>query len=118
MNAVSSEIKSPMKVIFPTVKNTFTSIGLGDIIIPGIYLSTLFHYDYSLNLQQHKGNTFSFSFCNFIYFHMGMIAYFLGVFFSYTAVILLHKTQPALMYIVPFCVFITLMIFIIKKIFK
>ena len=118
MNTISSEIKSPMKMIFPTMKNTFTSIGLGDIIIPGIYLSTLFHYDYDINLEYNKGNTVHFSFCNFIYFHMGIIAYFLGIFFSYTAVILFHTTQPALIYIVPFCVFITLMTFIIRTIFK
>lgn len=117
MNAVSSEIKSPMKMIFPTINKTFTSIGLGDIIIPGIYLSTLFHYDYNINTQN-KEKTIHFSFCNFIYFHMGMIAYFLGVFCSYTAVILFHKAQPALIYIVPFCIIITLIIFIINKLFS
>ena len=120
MNTIALQINSPMKIIFPTMKkDSFAIIGLGDIIIPGIYLSTLFHYDYSLNVQyNNKENTVHFSFCNFIYFHMGIIAYVLGIFFSYTAVILFHTTQPALIYIVPFCVFITLITFIIKRIFK
>ena len=73
-------------------------IGLGDIIIPGIYLSFMLRFDISKN---NKKNIYL-SHCK--YFLSTYLGYFLGILFTLIANVLFKTHQPALLYIIPFII--------------
>ena len=66
-------------------------LGLGDIVIPGIFVALLLRYDQSL-----KRNS------NF-YFYATFIAYFLGLCGTIVVMHVFKHAQPALLYLVPAC---------------
>lgn len=66
-------------------------LGLGDIVIPGIFVALLLRYDQSL-----KRNS------NF-YFYTTFIAYILGLCGTIVVMHVFKHAQPALLYLVPAC---------------
>ena len=66
-------------------------LGLGDIVIPGIFIALLLRYDQSL-----KRNS------NF-YFYVTFIAYILGLLTTIGVMHVYKQAQPALLYLVPAC---------------
>ncbi|GAB6029249.1 Minor histocompatibility antigen H13 [Chamberlinius hualienensis] len=109
MVTVAKSFEAPIKMIFPQdllekgfeAKN-FAMLGLGDIVIPGIFLALLLRYDVSL---KRKSNT---------YFNTGFIAYIIGL---VTTIVVMHvfkHAQPALLYLVPACIGLPLFVAIIK----
>merc|ERR1739844_433160 len=66
-------------------------LGLGDIVIPGIFVALLLRYDQSL-----KRNS------NF-YFYVTFIAYILGLLTTIGVMHVYKHAQPALLYLVPAC---------------
>lgn len=109
MVTVATSFEAPIKLIFPMDfmerglwgKN-FAMLGLGDIVIPGIFIALLLRYDTS------KGTS------SRAYFYASYIAYFLGL---ATTILVLHffkSAQPALLYLVPACVGSALLVALVK----
>ncbi|XP_031549797.1 minor histocompatibility antigen H13-like isoform X2 [Actinia tenebrosa] len=99
MVTVAKSFEAPIKLVFPMdvlekglSASNFAMLGLGDIVIPGIFIALLLRFDHR------KGSK------NVIYFYATFIAYFVGL---VTTVLVMHKfkaAQPALLYLVPACV--------------
>ena len=73
-------------------------LGLGDIVVPGVFLSLLAKWDVTNN--ERKGNKNSY----INYFNVAMVAYFLSLVCTLAAMIIWEAAQPALLYIVPFLI--------------
>ncbi|KAL4119343.1 hypothetical protein QTP88_012160 [Uroleucon formosanum] len=106
MVTVAKSFDAPIKLVFPqdllengilAAKN-FAMLGLGDIVIPGIFIAFMLRFDHSL---KRKTNT---------YFNATFLAYFLGLL---TTVFVMHvykAAQPALLYLVPACLITPLLV--------
>ncbi|XP_026402345.1 signal peptide peptidase-like isoform X2 [Papaver somniferum] len=90
---------TPVKLLFPTADaaRPYSMLGLGDVVIPGIFVSLALHFDESR--KKHFGYFYSAIFGRM---HLG---YFYSAFFGYIIGICLmnccQAAQPALLYIVP-----------------
>jgi minor histocompatibility antigen H13 len=71
-------------------------LGLGDIVIPGIFIALLLRFDVS----QHQNRR--------TYFYTSFIAYFLGLVATIFVMHYFKHAQPALLYLVPACIGIPL----------
>jgi len=99
MVTVAKNFEAPIKVLFPQdilvrgifAKN-FSMLGLGDIVIPGIFIALLLRFDISLKRNQK------------IYFYSSFIAYFLGLVTTIVVMVVFQHPQPALLYLVPACI--------------
>ena len=109
MVTVAKSFDAPVKLLFP--KDLFASelqysmLGLGDIVIPGIFIALLLRFDKNRNKNNNnnnkKGNKNSFA---KTYFTVCFIAYTVGLI---TTVFIMHTfqaAQPALLYLVPACI--------------
>lgn len=98
MVTVAKNFDAPIKLIFPQdlltnglqAKN-FAMLGLGDIVIPGIFIALLLRFDYSLKRKSR------------VYFYSAYVAYFLGLLLTILIMHLFKHAQPALLYLVPAC---------------
>eukprot|EP01123_Difflugia_compressa_P002470 TRINITY_DN13196_c0_g1_i1.p1 TRINITY_DN13196_c0_g1~~TRINITY_DN13196_c0_g1_i1.p1 ORF type:complete len:421 (+),score=101.80 TRINITY_DN13196_c0_g1_i1:85-1347(+) len=99
MVTVAKSFDAPIKLLFPKAllaeKYTYSMLGLGDIVIPGIFIALLLRYD------AHRSNSRS----GFPtpYFTSTFIGYALGLI---TTIVVMHTfqaAQPALLYLVPAC---------------
>lgn len=77
-------------------------LGLGDIVIPGIFIALLLRFDHSL---KRKSKT---------YFHSTCLAYFLGLMATIFVMHVFKHAQPALLYLVPACLGTPLLIALFK----
>ncbi|KAJ3213722.1 hypothetical protein HDU67_002563 [Dinochytrium kinnereticum] len=119
MVTVAKGLDVPIKVVFPRNitavveqgiwnKPTgvqFSMLGLGDIVIPGIFVALCLNYDHFRYLQSEAGkkNKYFRSFST-PYFTTCFIMYFLGL---VTTVVVMHTfqaAQPALLYLSPACI--------------
>lgn len=98
MVTVAKSFEAPIKLVFPQdlLENglgaqNMAMLGLGDIVIPGIFVALLLRYDQSL-----KRNS------NF-YFYTTFIAYILGLCGTIVVMHVFKHAQPALLYLVPAC---------------
>merc|ERR1712045_311334 len=99
MVTVAKSFEAPIKLVFPQdlLENgpmgatNFAMLGLGDIVIPGIFIALLLRYDNSL-----KRNS------NF-YFTATSIAYLAGLLLTIFVMHVYKHAQPALLYLVPAC---------------
>ncbi|XP_050400937.1 minor histocompatibility antigen H13 [Patella vulgata] len=111
MVTVAKSFDAPIKLVFPQdilekglAANNFAMLGLGDIVIPGIFIALLLRFDLSLKAKI-KSKT---------YFYAGFIAYILGLL---TTILVMHffkHAQPALLYLVPACIGIPVLVALIK----
>lgn len=110
MVTVAKGLDGPIKLLFPrsltpigdTGKIELSLLGLGDIVIPGFFLSLLLRFDAeNAKMPTNKVNVLD----NFSkpYFHTCLIAYVLGL--GVTLFVMFHfkAAQPALLYLVPAC---------------
>ena len=77
----------------------FSILGLGDIIIPGLFLSLCFKYDIDniiISRKKYKMNQFKMSLYN-----VAFSFYLLGILMTYMALYVFKHAQPALVFIVP-----------------
>ncbi|XP_025424028.1 minor histocompatibility antigen H13 [Sipha flava] len=114
MVTVARSFDAPIKIIFPQdllengilASQNYAMLGLGDIVIPGIFIAFLLRFDQSL---KRKTN---------LYFNTTFLAYFLGLL---TTVFIMHifkAAQPALLYLVPACLITPLLVALIAGDFK
>ncbi|KAL3288963.1 hypothetical protein HHI36_003406 [Cryptolaemus montrouzieri] len=98
MVTVAKSFEAPIKLVFPQdllsnglSANNFAMLGLGDIVIPGIFIALLLRFDHSL---KRKTKT---------YFHATCLAYFVGLMATILVMHIFKHAQPALLYLVPAC---------------
>jgi len=103
MVSVAKSFDAPIKLVFPKDLFTeeafqFTMLGLGDIVIPGIFVALALRFDQSLNKD--KGNK------NFPkpYFTACFTAYVLGLVTTVVVMQTFQAAQPALLYLSPACI--------------
>ncbi|KAK9497339.1 hypothetical protein O3M35_004676 [Rhynocoris fuscipes] len=99
MVTVAKSFEAPVKLIFPQdllenglSANNFAMLGLGDIVIPGIFIALLLRFDCSLKRNSK------------VYFYTTFVAYFLGLVATIFVMHLFKHAQPALLYLVPACI--------------
>ncbi|XP_031632320.1 minor histocompatibility antigen H13 [Contarinia nasturtii] len=109
MVTVAKSFDAPIKLVFPQDllvngfnATNFAMLGLGDIVIPGIFIALLLRFDNSL---KRKSRT---------YFYTAYVAYFLGLMLTILVMHIFRHAQPALLYLVPACAGAPLLIALIK----
>jgi len=110
MVTVAKSFEAPIKLVFPQdlleagplhAKN-FAMLGLGDIVIPGIFIALLLRYDNSL---KRKSN---------FYFNATFAAYLAGLLFTIFVMHVYKHAQPALLYLVPACLGVPLFLALVR----
>lgn len=110
MVTVAKSLDGPIKILFPrsltpdpeSGKIELSLLGLGDIVIPGFFLSLLLRFDANnAKIPYFPMNVH----CAFPkpYFHSGLIGYVLGMGTTMFVMIKFQAAQPALLYLVPGC---------------
>jgi len=101
MVTVAKSFDAPVKLLFPkslfAESLQFSMLGLGDIVIPGIFIALLLRFDAK---HSHRAKRIF----KKTYFKTAFVAYTLGL---ATTIIVMHTfqaAQPALLYLVPFCI--------------
>lgn len=109
MVTVAKSFEAPIKLVFPQdvlvrglSANNFAMLGLGDIVVPGIFIALLLRFDHSLG---RKSNT---------YFYSAFFAYFMGLLTTMLIMYLFNHAQPALLYLVPACLGAPMLVALIK----
>lgn len=77
-------------------------LGLGDIVVPGIFIALLLRFDYSLNRNSKT------------YFYATLVAYFLGLMATICVMHIFKHAQPALLYLVPACLGTPMLLALVK----
>merc|ERR1712212_26976 len=102
MITVAKSFEAPIKLVFPQdllqngplEANNFAMLGLGDIVIPGIFIALLLRFDLSRDTKKVGAKP---------YFYVGFIAYFLGLLLTIFVMHVYKHAQPTLLYLVPSC---------------
>ncbi|XP_075217297.1 signal peptide peptidase isoform X2 [Lycorma delicatula] len=109
MVTVAKSFEAPIKLVFPQdllekgiSANNFAMLGLGDIVVPGIFIALLLRFDNSL-----ERNTKT-------YFYATFSAYFLGLLVTIFVMHMFKHAQPALLYLVPACLGTPLFLAVLK----
>ncbi|KAL1922839.1 uncharacterized protein VTP21DRAFT_9215 [Calcarisporiella thermophila] len=115
MVSVATNFEAPIKVVFPKDLPAliageapgFTLLGLGDIVIPGIFVALCLRFDY--HLAAHKDPSKAVGYrrnAGFIkpYFTSCFVAYVLGLVTTITVMHVFKAAQPALLYLSPACI--------------
>ncbi|XP_068205697.1 minor histocompatibility antigen H13-like [Palaemon carinicauda] len=113
MVTVAKSFEAPIKLVFPQdllekgfEADNFAMLGLGDIVIPGIFIALLLRFDHSLN---RGSNT---------YFKATFAAYLAGLMMTIFVMHVFKHAQPALLYLVPACLSAPCLLALIKGDFK
>jgi len=100
MVTVAKSFDAPVKLLFPkdlfAETLQFSMLGLGDIVIPGIFIALLLRFDAKRSVSKKAFSK--------LYFYSTYLAYFLGLL---TTIFVMHtwqSAQPALLYLVPACI--------------
>ncbi|KAM9994244.1 hypothetical protein ACTFIZ_005569 [Dictyostelium cf. discoideum] len=117
MVTVAKSFDAPIKLLFPkdifADVYQFSMLGLGDIVLPGIFIALLLRFDRHIHQESKSKGPMKKT-----YFNSTLIAYALGLF---TTIFVMHTfkaAQPALLYLVPFCVGSSMIVSAIKGQFK
>uniref|UniRef100_A0A1I7YYX2 Minor histocompatibility antigen H13 n=1 Tax=Steinernema glaseri TaxID=37863 RepID=A0A1I7YYX2_9BILA len=118
MTTVAKGIDAPILLQFPLDiyrngwldANKYAMLGLGDIVIPGIFVALLRRFDHRIG-QKADGKK---SQKPRYYFIVTMFAYAFGLFITMGVMHYFKAAQPALLYLVPSCVLIPLIVAAIR----
>ncbi|XP_058724718.1 signal peptide peptidase-like [Vicia villosa] len=90
MVSVAKSFDAPIKLLFPTsdIARPFSMLGLGDIVIPGIFVALALRFDVSRGKQSQ-------------YFKSAFLGYTFGLVLTIVVMNWFQAAQPALLYIVP-----------------
>jgi minor histocompatibility antigen H13 len=113
MVTVAKNLDIPIKLVFPYLAKSvaedgtilseqkFSMLGLGDIVVPGIFVAICMKFDVDKALQKLKiKNTRDLA---TPYFNTCMIGYFLGIVETFAVMWIFNHPQPALLFLVPMC---------------
>jgi len=120
MVTVAKSLDAPIKLLFPKPDNAtvtevyglavrefpgashFSMLGLGDIVIPGLFIALLLRYDAErAGADRTEGPQGSFA---KPFFHSNLLAYILGLGTTLYVMETFKAAQPALLYLVPACI--------------
>eukprot|EP00605_Chrysophyceae_sp_TOSAG23-4_P002264 GSChrysophyteH1.ASY1.ANO1.2508.1 assembled CDS len=99
MVSVAKNFDGPIKLVFPkslpgssdaAQAGEFSILGLGDIVVPGMFVSILLRFDAYMGFAKP-------------YFHWNIIFYALGLAVTLACMYIYNVAQPALLYLVPAC---------------
>jgi minor histocompatibility antigen H13 len=115
MVTVATSFDAPVKLLFPkdlaffesSNSRSFFLLGLGDIVVPGIFIAFLLRFD---KRKSEKKAHFS-----KVYFWTGFLAYIIGLIGTVLVMHFSKASQPALLYLVPSCVGSTFLAAAIRK---
>uniref|UniRef100_A0A7R9WTW8 Signal peptide peptidase n=1 Tax=Craspedostauros australis TaxID=1486917 RepID=A0A7R9WTW8_9STRA len=109
MVTVAKNLDGPIKILFPRSlepnddgKLDLSLLGLGDIVIPGFFLSLLLRFDAHMAKMPTQNVDIHAPFPK-PYFHSALAAYVLGMCTTLFVMIQFNAAQPALLYLVPAC---------------
>lgn len=99
MVSVAKGIDAPIKLLFPRSLSgcgtlLHSMLGLGDIVVPGIFISFLAKWD-AVKLGEKKMTSW-------VYLNTTMVAYALSLVTTVSIMLFFNHAQPALLYIVPY----------------
>jgi minor histocompatibility antigen H13 len=105
MVSVAQNIDAPIKLSFPADLSAtppkFSMLGLGDIVIPGIFVALCLKFDIDTGVSlKKKANEISQG-----YFHWCFAGYTLGIITTFATMVVFEHAQPALLFLVPGCCF-------------
>jgi|UniRef100_A0A7S4FYJ2 minor histocompatibility antigen H13 len=112
MVSVATKFDAPIKVLFP--RNIFdpeskhAMLGLGDIVIPGIFLALMYRFDCAQSRKRAESTVRK------TYFHSCFVAYILGLVVCIGIMQVFKAAQPALLYLVPACLGSVLLVAVAK----
>merc|ERR1719310_493182 len=96
MVAVAKGLNAPIKIMFPKALGVkplpCSMLGLGDIVIPGIFVAMMLRFDAKQQLAAQP------------YFTSNLVAYVLGLVATLAVMHFFDAAQPALLYLVPACI--------------
>lgn len=107
MVTVAKSFDGPIKLLFPRKlptldsKGEFSLLGLGDIVIPGLFVALLLRFD-AVRSKIPLINLESAAFSK-IYFNVNVLCYAAGLLSTVGVMYYFHAAQPALLYLVPAC---------------
>jgi len=110
MVKVAKSFDAPIKLLFPQPSGDPPSLlGLGDIVIPGLFVALMLRFDYVLQKRKNHENqtktkpnkTNTFASPIKIYFWWQMFGYFVGLTTTVLSMYYFKAAQPALLYLVP-----------------
>ncbi|THV05071.1 hypothetical protein K435DRAFT_816645 [Dendrothele bispora CBS 962.96] len=105
MVEVATQLDVPIKLLWPksmsfSDSRGFTMLGLGDVVIPGVFVALALRYDY--HRYRHRSvRATSFS---KPYFYASLTAYILGLVTTMAVMHIFKAAQPALLYLSPACI--------------
>ncbi|XP_045050505.2 minor histocompatibility antigen H13 isoform X3 [Desmodus rotundus] len=109
MVTVARSFEAPIKLVFPQdllekglEADNFAMLGLGDIVIPGIFIALLLRFDISLKKNTHT------------YFYTSFAAYIFGLGLTIFIMHIFKHAQPALLYLVPACIGFPVLVALVK----
>merc|ERR1712151_453177 len=105
----------PIKLMFPRSlggcgKLLHSMLGLGDIVVPGIFIAFLAKWD-AVKMGEDKSHSF-------VYLNTTMVAYVLSLITTVSIMLFFNAAQPALLYIVPYVLIASLAVAISRGEFK
>ncbi|KAI9250986.1 signal peptide peptidase-domain-containing protein [Phascolomyces articulosus] len=115
MVSVAKNFDAPIKVIWPRdiigyildgakSEYGFTMLGLGDIVIPGIFVALCLRFDRHMSWEREPKGEFRSTKFSKPYFTACGIAYILGLATTMAVMHVFHAAQPALLYLSPACI--------------
>ena len=96
MVKVATKVDAPIKLLWPksmwlTGDRGFTILGLGDVVVPGIFVALALRYDFQRE-QNGKGS-------RRVFFWASLTGYSLGLLTTMSVMHVFRAAQPALLYI-------------------
>ncbi|KAN0061791.1 hypothetical protein ACQY0O_005784 [Thecaphora frezii] len=121
MVSVARNFDAPIKIVWPknvveallalrerqpVPKLQMTMLGLGDIVIPGVFVALALRYDQTMASQRSPSVEFTRRFTRFAkpYFSATLVAYVVGLGTTMAVMHVFKAAQPALLYLSPACV--------------
>ncbi len=106
MVTVAKNLDIPIKIVFPywhqeEAIQKFSMLGLGDIVIPGLFVSLCLKFDIDRFFIKNKIKTVKD--ISTLYFNTCFLGYVLGIILTFSAMIIFNHAQPALLFLVPTC---------------
>lgn len=119
MVTVAKNLDIPIKLLFPYMNDEgvekFSMLGLGDIVIPGIFIALCLKFDIDQSIQQKLKKVSDFK---LPYFITSFIGYIVGICATFAAMYIFDHAQPALLFLVPTCTLSVLGLSFIRGDFK
>merc|ERR1712217_948607 len=115
MVSVAKGVEAPIKLMFPRSlggcgKLLHSMLGLGDIVVPGIFIAFLAKWD-AVKIGEGKSNSF-------VYLNTTMVAYTFSLITTVAIMLFFNAAQPALLYIVPYVLIASLVVALARGEFK